>query len=328
VEFESPPCIGKAGLGGTLSPDLQPSTPPTFPPPASQAQRVCSIGKYLLLKEIEAAGVVHVHKAIHFDTQEEYTCKVIPINKYRDTLAAYWRANCHDHVSEVEEILLGETQAYVFFPQSHGDLHSYVRNKRKLREPEASRLFQQIVSAVSHCHENGIVLRDLKLRKFVFKDFEKTQLKLEGLEDACLLDDSEDDALADKHGCPAYVSPEILNTTESYSGKAADIWSLGVMLYTMLVGRYPFHDTEPAALFKKIRRGQYKIPDSVSSKAKCLIRSLLRMEAQERLTAEEILEHPWFSSLPHPQRHSKGAEKDLDQTVPDIVMDDEESFFT
>ena len=99
--------------------------------------------------------------------------QVIPIKKYRGTLAGYWRVDSHENMNQIEEILLGETQAYVFFARNYGDLHSYVRNKRKLKEPEAIRLFQQIVAAVCHCHENGIVLRDLKLRKFVFKDEDK-----------------------------------------------------------------------------------------------------------------------------------------------------------
>ena len=99
--------------------------------------------------------------------------QVIPIEKYRETLSAYWRVSSHNNVNKVEEILLGQTQAYVFFSRHYGDLHSYVRNKRKLREPEAIRLFRQIVSAVEVCHENGVVLRDLKLRKFVFRNEEK-----------------------------------------------------------------------------------------------------------------------------------------------------------
>ena len=103
--------------------------------------------------------------------------------------------------------------------------------------------------------------------------------------------------LTDKHGCPAYVSPEILSTERGqYSARLADCWSLGVILYTMLVGRYPFHDTNPSVLFCKIRRGTYVIPDSLSSNAKCLIKSLMRLEPSERLTAEDALCHRWFKN--------------------------------
>lgn len=323
VEFEQPSNL----KGGHLSPDLQPSTPPTFP--TDNCHSVSQIGKFLLLDPIDQNGTVHIYKSLHLETQQEFTCKVIPIHKYRETLSAYWRVGCHDNIVEVEEILLGETQAYVFFPRNYGDLHSYVRSRRKLKEAEAMRLFQQIIDAVSHCHENGVVLRDLKLRKFVFKDPEKKQIMLEGLEDACVLEDEADDQLSDKHGCPAYVSPEILHLQPGYSGKQADIWSVGVMLYTMLVGRYPFHDVEPSALFSKIRRGQFTVPDTVSSRAKCLIRSLLRREPGERLTADEVLQHPWFRGAQPYTRHARSSElKDLDQTVPDIIIDQEDSIFT
>ena len=67
--------------------------------------------------------------------------------------------------------------------------------------------------------------------------FCRSDLKLECLEDAVVLEDASDDLLTDKHGCPAYVSPEILRSNTKYSGRAADMWGLGVMLYTMLVGR-------------------------------------------------------------------------------------------
>ena len=73
------------------------------------------------------------------------------------------------------------------------------------------------------------------LSKISFLSY-RTTLRLESLEDAVVLE-SEDDLLTDKHGCPAYVSPEILRTNSQYSGRAADMWGLGVMLYTMLVGR-------------------------------------------------------------------------------------------
>ena len=153
-------------------------------------------------------------------------------------------------------------------------------------------------------------------------------MKLETLDDAHLIKDMED-VLTDKHGCPAYVSPEILESTNGYSGKAADMWSLGVMLYTMLLGRYPFHDNEPSALFSKIRSGQFVVPDCISSKAKCLLRSVLRREPGERLSAQELLEHPWFCSefstnSPLRVERSKGT----DQLVPDLANDDSTSLFS
>jgi len=66
------------------------------------------------------------------------------------------------------------------------------------------------------------------------------------------------------------------------------------MLYTMLIGRYPFHEAEPTKLFEKIKLGNFTIPSRASAKAKCLIRNLLRREAEDRLTAEEVLQHPWL----------------------------------
>jgi len=299
-----------------LSPDLQPGTP-TFS--SDNVLDPLIIGDYLIHEQTDSLLGITIHKSYHTLTREEVVCKIIPMKRYRDIVSSYWRVGNHININEIIEILLGDTQVYVFFRKHYGDLHSYVRNKRKLKESEASKLFYQIVSAVNSCHENGIVLRDLKLRKFVFKDSARTQLKLEGLEDACILKE-DNDFLDDKHGCPAYVSPEILNTTETYSGKAADAWSLGVMLYTMVIGRYPFHDKEPRVLFTKIRRLQYNIPDTVSSRAKCLIRSLLRKQPEDRLLSHDILLHPWFRSSPIPNRHKSDA-KGLDHVVPNELMD-------
>lgn len=171
----------------------------------------------------------------------------------------------------------------------------------------------------------------------------RSVVKLESLEDTYILD-GRDDSLSDKHGCPAYVSPEILNASGSYSGKAADVWSLGVMLYTILVGRYPFHDVEPGSLFSKIRRGHFNVPDALTPRAKCLIRSLLRREPTERLTSREVLLHPWFASSGAAggagaggsggaggSAHGRGSggEREPEQTVPEVNMEEElEQFFS
>lgn len=128
----------------------------------------------------------------------------------------------------------------------------------------------------------------------------RTKLRLESLEEASVLErfDS-DDGVWRKHGYPAYVTPEVLLSRGGarYSGRAADLWSLGIILYTLLVGRYPFQDSGPFGLFTKIIRGHFVVPDFVSSRARCLIRNLLRRDPSQRLEAGDILLHPWFTAV-------------------------------
>ncbi|KAK8725388.1 hypothetical protein OTU49_010836 [Cherax quadricarinatus] len=141
----------------------------------------------------------------------------------------------------------------------------------------------------------------------------RQQLELESLEDSVLVGD--EDWLQDKHGCPAYVAPEIL-TSSSYSGRAADMWGLGVMLYTMLVGRYPFHDSDTSSLFAKIRCGEFKVPEWVSSRARHLITALLQRDPARRLAVQDVLSHPWLTRPPrdHPLRDP------TDHTVPTMFV--------
>jgi len=249
-------------------------------------------GKFILLDELEGSTL---HRCLDITSSEELVCKVVSREASGQALlAAHYRVDGHPFINPIQEVVVGDKNIYLMFPPCHGDLHSYVRTRRRLREPAARHLFRQIVSAVHESHSKGIVLRDLKLRKFVFTDESRTEVKLESLEDAVVLEDYADDLLSDKHGCPAYVSPEILRSNTQYSGRSADMWGLGVMLYTMLVGRYPFHGAEHSGLFAKIRRGQFNLPDNLSSRAKCLIKCLLRKDPSERITTEDVLVHPWL----------------------------------
>lgn len=102
-----------------------------------------------------------------------FKLQVLPLCKYRQVLAPYLATDSHPNVASIWEIILGQSCAYIFFQRGYGDLHSYVREKKKLSQVEARELARQVVDAVRHCHERGVVLRDLKLRKFVFKDADR-----------------------------------------------------------------------------------------------------------------------------------------------------------
>lgn len=320
-------CIG----GGALTPDVTTvSSPPAFQLEGGDPN-MTKVGKYLVMDGKEsstAGGVVQSRRAFHVDMQKEFVIKILPLGCYRELLASYWSVGNHPNVGEIREILLDSRHAYVIFERHFEDLHAFIRRKQRVKEPEAALLFRQIVYAVRHCHGNGIILRDLKLRKFLFTDKDRTHLSLDGLEEAHVLDDDTDDRMTDKHGCLAYVCPEILSSTDGYSGKSADVWSLGVVLYTMLVGQYPFHDSDVGVMFRKIRQGCYAIPDTVSPLGKCLIRNLLRREPSERLTVKEILKHPWFNSNTSKTSFSSSNQNEvyfassIDQSVPELEMDE------
>lgn len=302
--------------GGTLTPDVAKS-PPCF---ESEQVGAIQVGNYVLTEPVvDTQSQAKIYKAFHPETDTNFICKVIEAADFENTFKAYMRVGYHEHINYLHEVVRAPSRSYLFFEPHFGDLHTYIRTKRRLREAEVGRLFAQITRAVGHCHDNGIVLRDFKLRRFVFKDPERTELKLFGLEEAILCEDDDDDLQAGTQSCPAYISPEILSPKKtSYSGRQTDLWSLGVMLYTMLLGRYPFHDREPGVLFMKIRKVEFALPDTISSRAKCLIRNLLRFEPSERLTTSEILQHPWFNSRSriHASYSSKSDSKLTDQLVP------------
>uniref|UniRef100_A0A3Q3WJA5 Protein kinase domain-containing protein n=1 Tax=Mola mola TaxID=94237 RepID=A0A3Q3WJA5_MOLML len=288
-------------------PGLRPRSPA---PKSNQSPSPSRVGQYFLLELCEGE---ETYRAEHAHTKQQYTCQVLPLRGYQERLAAYSRIGHHDNICSLLDVVVGQDRVYVFLPGHHGDMHAYVRSRKRLSEDEARHLFAQVLDAVGHCHRHGVVLRDLKLRRFVFTDRHRTRLALLGLNDCVLLHgNQDDDSLTDRHGCPAYVSPELLtNGKGSYSGRAADIWSLGVSLYTMLIGRYPFQDTQPAALFAKIRRGGFTLPDWLSPQAKCLIGCMLRKSPAERLDASELLMHPWLTN-PRTPHHNV----DDDQVVP------------
>nr|XP_019952050.1 PREDICTED: tribbles homolog 2-like [Paralichthys olivaceus]XP_019952051.1 PREDICTED: tribbles homolog 2-like [Paralichthys olivaceus] len=295
-------------------------------PKSSQSQSPSRVGSYFLFERCEGE---ETYRAVHEHTQQQFTCQVRPLRGYQDQLAAYARIGHHDNICSLQDVVIGQDSVYIFLPNHHGDMHAHVRSRKRLGEEETGLLFGQMLNAVMHCHRHGVVLRDLKLRRFVFTDRFRTRLALLGLDDCVLLHGNHNnDSLTDRHGCPAYVSPELLtNGRGSYSGRAADIWSLGVSLYTMLIGRYPFQDTQPAALFTKIRRGTFSLPDWLSPRAKCLIGCMLRKTPEERLEASELLMHPWLTNprTPHHNVHKtqhgshtapQNKQEDDDQVVP------------
>ena len=119
-------------------------------------------------------------------------------------------------------------------------------------------------------------------------------------------------------GTPSYMAPEIVKRTQ-YKGKPTDIWSLGVVLYAMLCGSFPFSAKSYPDLYKKIIRGFYRTPDSFSPGVKDLLSCLLVTDPNRRYTVQQALEHPWVRA--HVHRGIKHRQSDH-HTVSQNAADD------
>lgn len=307
------------GQSEKLVPGLGASTPPSFVPDGSYKHT--RIDQYDILEQVEGHNSGNVYKAVNIHNEKEFICKVYDRKEYGKTMSVYGRVSDHQNINQIADKVILQTEVYAFYYPGQpmngpstgfkaDNLHNFIRSKARLTEEEAAPLFRQVVAAVAHCHKNNVVVKDLKLRKFIFRDKERKQVMLECVDDAHVLEDGDNDKISeDGKAFPAYVSPEMIvylknskSKDAEFNGKSRDVWRLGVMLYTMLVGCYPFKVEDN--VLTKIFHCQYSIPSNVSSEAKDLIRRLLRRSPNERIAAEDIEYHPWikyngkFSKIP------------------------------
>lgn len=176
---------------------------------------------------------------------------------------------------------------------SGGSLHSLLKSKpnRQLKDSEAKHLFGQIAAAIKYCHSKNITHRDIKLEN-VLLDETKNIVKLIDFGFSTWIPN--DKKIKIFWGTPSYMAPEIVSKQEFW-GPPADIWALGVLLYTLLWGKFPFKGKSDAELYSKINNWQLEIPEHVSYAARWLIEKCLTVNPNSRITASEICKDPWLT---------------------------------
>jgi len=256
---------------------------------------------YKIDKLLGKGSFAIVKKGINKKTGQEVAIKIIERDKLEedDELALQNEVDIlgqidHPNVVKLFEVYDEPKRLYMVLEiMTGGELFDRIVDKEHYSEKEASDTIRPIVDAIRYCHTLGIVHRDLKPENLLYETNENSSVIK--VTDFGLAKFMSADLATTACGTPGYVAPEILKG-KGY-GKAVDFWSIGVILYVLLCGFPPFYEETNKKLFEKIKSGKYDFPspywDDISDMAKDLIRKLLVVDPSKRLTADEILEHPW-----------------------------------
>ena len=160
-----------------------------------------------------------------------------------------------------------------------------------MSENEAKKIFQQIIFGVEYLHTHQVCHRDLKPENILLDEENNVKLADFGLSNIM----RDGIFLYSSCGSPNYAAPELING-KYYNGSSIDIWSCGVILYTLLTGSLPFNEKQTAKLYNKIRECKYVLPENLSDSAKDLIFRMLQKDPLNRISISEIKQHKWFSN--------------------------------
>ncbi|XP_063810450.1 serine/threonine-protein kinase 40 isoform X2 [Pseudophryne corroboree] len=214
-------------------------------------------GKMLLHTEYSLLSLLHNQDGVvhHHGLFQDRTCEIAEdmdanklVRKMRKRICLVLDCLCaHDFSDKTADLI---------------NLQHYVIKEKRLGERETVVIFYDVVRVVEALHKKNIVHRDLKLGNMVLN---KRTHRIT-ITNFCLGKHlvSEDDLLKDQRGSPAYISPDVLSG-RPYRGKPSDMWALGVVLFTMLYGQFPFYDSIPQELFRKIKAAEYSIPEQSMS---------------------------------------------------------------
>ncbi|CAK1357386.1 Carbon catabolite-derepressing protein kinase [Cercospora beticola] len=255
------------------------------------------LGQYNVVKTLGEGSFGKVKLATHAVTGQKVALKIISRRKLvtRDMAGRiereiqYLQLLRHPHIIKLYTVITTPTDIIMVLEYAGGELFDYIVQHGKMQERKARTFFQQIICAVEYCHRHKIVHRDLKPENLLLDDQLNVKIADFGLSNIM----TDGNFLKTSCGSPNYAAPEVISG-KLYAGPEVDVWSCGVILYVLLVGRLPFDDEYIPALFKKIAQGQYHIPPYLSPGATRLIKSMLQVNPVNRIGIADIRLDPWF----------------------------------
>ncbi|XP_034973570.1 MAP/microtubule affinity-regulating kinase 4 isoform X6 [Zootoca vivipara] len=309
----------------TLDPPAAPATPPLSPQPstlassrsekgsswssrslgarcrnsiASCADEQPHVGNYRLLKTIGKGNFAKVKLARHILTGREVAIKIIDKTQLNPTSlqklfreVRIMKGLNHPNIVKLFEVIETEKTLYLVMEYaSAGEVFDYLVSHGRMKEKEARAKFRQIVSAVHYCHQKNIVHRDLKAENLLLDADANIKIADFGFSNEFTLGSKLDTFC----GSPPYAAPELFQG-KKYDGPEVDIWSLGVILYTLVSGSLPFDGQNLKELRERVLRGKYRVPFYMSTDCENILRRFLVLNPSKRCTLEQIMKDKWIN---------------------------------
>ncbi|KAL2101131.1 hypothetical protein ACEWY4_002892 [Coilia grayii] len=255
------------------------------------------VGPYRLEKTLGKGQTGLVKLGVHCITGQKVAIKIVNREKLSESVLmkvereiAILKLIEHPHVLKLHDVY--ENNKYLYLVLEHvsgGELFDYLVKKGRLTPKEARKFFRQIISALDFCHSHSICHRDLKPENLLLD--EKNNIRIADFGMASL--QVGDSLLETSCGSPHYACPEVIRG-EKYDGRRADVWSCGVILFALLVGALPFDHDNLRQLLEKVKSGVFHMPHFIPPDCQGLLKGMIEVDAEKRLTLEAIQKHGWY----------------------------------
>ena len=260
--------------------------------------RFNSLEEFSILEEIGKGGYSKVYLVEDKKTKRKYALKAAYKNKKgKDRTERTLREIKvlkrlkHPNIIKIKGSFEDTETIYLVLEYIEGrDCAKFFKGREPITKEQIKKIIRQLVQALTHCHEKGIIHRDVKLQNILVDDDFNIKLTDFGL---CAIKENKFDMLESTLGTVHYTAPEMLEGI-GYN-ESVDVWAIGIILFMLLTKKYPYDGVSRQDIFDDIREKTIHYSKlGLERKEIKLLKALLQKDPEERIEVEEILSVPFF----------------------------------
>jgi len=271
--------------------------------PDSLKEEDFRIGPFKIMNELGHGTFSFVSLGIHEQLKEKVAIKQMKKSELNNEKSLNSEINIqknlfHPYLCQMYCVIEHEEYVFLINELCSGKdiLQNIIDTSSPFSEEKACRIFQQIICGLDYLHKNFICHRDVKPENILITNQDDKNINIKIIDFGFSISFAGNIILKEPRGSPSYCAPEVLIKKE-YKGNEADIWSAGIVLYVMVYGLLPFDQDNMKDLVYNIKNGIYSLPDTVSNECRDLLKKMIQINPDKRITIHEIKNHPWMKKF-------------------------------